>query len=86
MSLPFIVLGDRASNKGTVIEASTVTATHGKGIARVGDRVSCHRKCVIASGDNAMIIDGKAAARHGDKTSCGATLIASQLFSTGEAR
>ncbi|WP_156824489.1 PAAR domain-containing protein [Caldimonas sp.] len=29
-----------------------------------------------------MRIDGKPAARHGDKCACGATLIASQSFST----
>ena len=82
MGRPLIVLGDRASNKGTVIEASLVTSTHGKQIARVGDRVSCHRNCRIASGDPTFVIDGKAVARHGDKTSCGATLIASQSLTT----
>ncbi len=64
------------------MEASLITTTHGKQIARVGDRVSCHRKCRIATGDPAFIIDGKAVARHGDKVSCGATLIASQAVST----
>lgn len=59
-----------------------VTTTHGKGWARVGDRVSCHRNCRIASGDFTMIVDGKAVARHGDKTTCGAILISSQMFST----
>ncbi len=82
MGRPLIVLGDRATNKGTVMEASLITTTHGKQIARVGDRVSCHRKCRIATGDPAFIIDGKAVARHGDKVSCGATLIASQAVST----
>lgn len=84
MGKPFIVLDDKASNKGRVIEASNMTS-NGKRIARVGDRVSCHRDCRIATGDLNTIIDGKAAARHGDKTTCGATLISSQMTSsTGE--
>jgi hypothetical protein len=60
--------------------------THGKGIARVGDQVTCperhHGTTVIVTGDPTMIIDGKPAARHGDKYACGATLISSQFIST----
>ena len=87
MGRPFIVLGDKTDHGGEVIEASGVSGTHGKGIARVGDKVSCPRKghnstTVIASGDPTMVIDGKAAARHGDKTACGAILISSQTVST----
>lgn len=88
MGRPFIVLGDSTDHGGTVIEASGVTDTHGKRIARVGDKVSCpikyHGTAVIVSGDPTMIIDGKPAARHGDKCSCGATLIAAQAVSTGQ--
>lgn len=83
---PFIVLGDQTDHGGVVIEASVMTDTHGKGIARVGDQVTCpkrgHGTTVIVSGDPTMIIDGKAAARHGDKCACGATLISSQFVST----
>jgi uncharacterized Zn-binding protein involved in type VI secretion len=87
MGRPFIVLGDSTSHGGKVIEASGVTDTHGKRIARVGDKVTCPKKghgktTVIATGDPTMIIDGQPAARHGDKTACGATLIASQGVST----
>lgn len=86
MSRPFIVLGDRTDHGGTVIEASVMSDTHGKGIARVGDRVTCprpgHGTTVIVSGDPTMIIDGQPAARHGDKCACGATLISSQAVST----
>jgi uncharacterized Zn-binding protein involved in type VI secretion len=86
MSRPFIVLGDQTDHGGVVIEASIMTDTHGKGIARVGDQVTCpkrnHGTTVIVSGDPTMIIDGKAAARHGDKCACGATLISSQFVST----
>ncbi len=83
---PFIVLGDQTDHGGLVIEASVMTDTHGKGIARVGDQVTCpkrnHGTTVIVTGDPTMIIDGKPAARHGDKCACGATLISSQLVST----
>jgi uncharacterized Zn-binding protein involved in type VI secretion len=80
MGRPFIVLDDKASNQGQVIEASQVS-TAGKRIARVGDRVSCHPDCRIATGDPHTLIDGRAVARHGDTTTCGATLIASQIAS-----
>lgn len=63
-----------------------MTDTHGKGIARVGDQVTCpkrgHGTTVIVTGDLTMIVDGKPAARHGDKCACGATLISSQFVST----
>lgn len=86
MSLPFIVIGDKTDHGGEVVEAAGTTDTHGKRIARVGDRVTCpkrnHGPTTIVSGDPTMIIDGKPAARHGDKCACGATLIASQMVST----
>jgi uncharacterized Zn-binding protein involved in type VI secretion len=76
---PFIVLGDQTDHGGVVIEASQMSDTHGKGIARVGDQVTCpkrgHGTTVIVTGDPTMIIDGKPAARHGDKCACGATLV-----------
>jgi uncharacterized Zn-binding protein involved in type VI secretion len=89
MGRPFIVIGDKTDHGGEVIEASGVTETHGKRIARVGDKVTCPKKghggtTVIVSGDPTMIIDGQPAARHGDKTACGATLIAAQSVSTDE--
>lgn len=82
-----IVLGDKTDHGGEVIEASGVTDTHGKNIARVGDRVTCPKKghggtTVIVSGDMTMVIDGKAVAFHGCKTACGATLISSQMLTT----
>lgn len=86
MGRPFIVLGDKTSHGGAVVEASAVTDTHGLRIARVGDKVSCPKKghggtSVIVSGDPAMVIDGRPAARHGDACACGATLIAAQAVS-----
>ncbi|MEO7065636.1 MAG: PAAR domain-containing protein [Rhodanobacter sp.] len=84
MAKPFIVIGDKTSHGGTVVGGSTVATTHGKQIARIGDKVTCP-KCgptVIASGDSTMIVNGQPVARHGDKTACGATLIAGQTATT----
>jgi uncharacterized Zn-binding protein involved in type VI secretion len=80
MTQPFIVIGDKTSHGGTVVGGATTATTHGKQVARVGDKVSCP-KCgstTIATGDNSMIVMGQPVARHGDKTACGATLIAGQ--------
>lgn len=83
MAGPLIRLGDQTSHGGTVAEASQHSTAGGKGIARMGDKVSCpiHGSTSIASGDNTLIVDGKPAARHGDKTACGAVLIAGQQAS-----
>lgn len=86
MPRPLIVLGDATDHGGIVIGASLVADCAGRGIARVGDQVTCPRRghghvTVIVTGDSSMIIDGRPAARHGDKTACGATLIASQALS-----
>lgn len=87
MSRAFIVLGDKTSHGGVVISASESTDSNGKGIARVGDKVTCPKKghgsvTTIVSGDPTAIIDGRPAARHGDLTACGATLIAGQSMTT----
>nr|WP_211163172.1 PAAR domain-containing protein [Aromatoleum diolicum] len=81
------MLGDKTDHGGTVISASAASDCDGKGIARIGDQVTCPKKghgriTVIATGDSTTVIDGRPAARHGDKTACGATLIASQLLTT----
>lgn len=87
MSRPFIVIGDKTSHGGVVIEGAPATDTGGKRIARVGDKVTCPKRghggtTVIASGDPSCIIDGQPAARHGDKTACGATLLSGQVLTT----
>ncbi len=88
MGKPFIVIGDKTSHGGVVIEGAPTTDSGGIRIARVGDKVTCPERghggtTVIATGDPTCIIEGKAAARHGDTTACGATLIAStQVVST----
>lgn len=89
MSRPLIVIGDRTDHGGVVIEGAPTSDTHGKAIARVGDRVTCPKKghggiTIIASGDPTFIIDGRPVARHGDKTACGATLIPSQIVTYTE--
>lgn len=82
MSGGLIVLGDKTSHGGTVVQASAETFVGSVPVARVGDMVSCpkhgHGTCAIVTGDPTMMIDGKPAARHGDKTACGAELISSQ--------
>lgn len=80
MTKPFIVVGDKTSHGGTVVEGAPTASTHGKLIARVGDKVTCP-KCgptTIAEGDDTMIVMGRPVARDGDKTACGAKLIAGQ--------
>jgi uncharacterized Zn-binding protein involved in type VI secretion len=81
-----IVLGDQTDHGGQVVEASGVTDTHGRRIARVGDRVTCPKKGhgtnEIVTGDPSFVMDGKAVAYHGCKTACGATLISSQAVTT----
>jgi uncharacterized Zn-binding protein involved in type VI secretion len=82
MSLPWIVIGDRTSHGGTVIEGHPTTDIDGKLVATVGHQVSCP-KCKgtfpIATGAPDLVIDGKPIARHGDQTACGASLISSQV-------
>ena len=87
MTRPFIVLGDKTNHGGVVISASETTDCNGKGIARIGDKVTCPKKehgkvTTIVTGDSTAIIDGRPAARHGDKTACGASLIAGQSIPT----
>jgi len=82
MGKPFIVIGDKTSHGGVVIEGAPTTDASGVRIARVGDKVTCPQRghggtTVIVSGDPTCIIEGRPAARHGDKTACGATLVAS---------
>lgn len=85
MGRPLIVVGDKTSHGGTVVEGTSMTDSGGKLISCVGHKVTCPRRGhgtnSIATGDPTLIIDGKPAARHGDTTACGATLISSQIAS-----
>jgi uncharacterized Zn-binding protein involved in type VI secretion len=81
---PIILVGDRTSHGGVVIDGAPESDVGGKPIARVGNHATCpikgHGKVtVIVSGDPTLIVDGAAVARHGDKTACGATLLSSQV-------
>jgi uncharacterized Zn-binding protein involved in type VI secretion len=85
LSQPIIVLGDKTSHGGTVISCAPTADTHGKGFARMGDKVSCPRcKGIypIIQGDPSFIEDGQPVAYHGCKVACGATLISSQVVTT----
>lgn len=81
-----ILLGDKTSHGGTVIEASSESSIGGIRIARLGDSHACpipgHGVNPIVTGDATLLIDGKPAARVGDMTACGATLISSQVLTT----
>ncbi len=79
-----ILLGDKTTHGGTVVEASQQSDSGGKPIACLGHKVSCpaHGTTTIVGGDPTLVVDGKPVARHGDKTSCGATLVASQQNTT----
>lgn len=81
MGKPFIVLGDRTSHGGTVLEGDPTTLINGKPLARVGDKVFCPQckgTFPITSGDDTSLFSDKPGARHGDSVACGATLIGSQ--------
>lgn len=83
MGRPFILVGDKTSHGGVVVQGSPQSTVDGIPIARVGDKVTCPKRghggtTVIVSGDPTCIIDGQPAARHGDTTACGATLLSSQ--------
>lgn len=85
MSRPVIVVGDRTSHGGVVLTGSPFSDVDGKGIARIGDKVTCPQKghgsvTTIVTGDVTDMIDGSPVARHGDKTACGAMLISSQML------
>lgn len=87
---PFIVVGDKTSHGGVVIQGSTTSDTSGKAIARVGDKVTCPRKgcpsinTIVTTSDPTIIVDGMPGAFHGDKTACGATLISSQVVTNSD--
>jgi uncharacterized Zn-binding protein involved in type VI secretion len=86
MGRNLILLGDKTTHGGTVIEASGESSVGGVKIARMGDKVACpmpyHGTCPIVTGDPTMMIDGKPAARAGDMTACGAQLISGQALTT----
>lgn len=64
-----ICVGDKTSCGGTVITGSPFSDVNGRPIARVGDKISCKKNCVIVTGNITEIIDGAAMALHGAQTS-----------------
>lgn len=76
-----IVLGDKTTHGGTVIQASLLATVNGKPIALRGDLVSCPQcKGVfpIVEGSSLGLFQGELVAVDTMKTACGASLIASQ--------
>lgn len=81
MARTLIVVGDKTTGGGAVINGSPDTDIDGKPVARVGDKATCpkHKGVFpIVSGDETLIFDGRAAARHGDRLACGCQLVAGQ--------
>ncbi|WP_018652930.1 PAAR domain-containing protein [Actinobacillus capsulatus] len=82
-----IVIGDKTSHGGTVLQGSHSMTAGGKNIALQGDLVACP-KCKgnypIAEGSSKMSANGRGVALEGMRTSCGAELIASQSLVRAE--
>lgn len=76
-----IRLGDRTNHGGKVISASSTMIVEGKGVARIGDKVSCpiigHGITTIIEGDSKMKDQGKPIALDGHHAGCGCILISS---------
>ena len=87
MERSIIVLGDTTDHGGKVITASPFTDDNGKGLARLGDMVSCPRckgSFPISEGDRNFIVDGQPLAYDGHKVACGARLISRQIHLTSK--
>ncbi|OCG20164.1 hypothetical protein A9G11_09735 [Gilliamella sp. wkB108] len=76
-----IRLGDSTSHGGKVITASSKLIVFNKGVARIGDLVTCpikgHGVNPIIEGDPQFIDEGKPVAFNGHKTACGCALMSS---------
>lgn len=76
-----IRLGDKTTHDGQVMSASTKFVIQGKGVARIGDTVTCpqkgHGPTTIIEGDPNVLDEGKPVAFHGHKCACGCSLISS---------
>ncbi|MCQ9121334.1 PAAR domain-containing protein [Rodentibacter pneumotropicus] len=82
-----IVIGDKTTHGGTVLQGSHSMTAGGKNIALQGDLVACP-KCKgnfpIAESSSKMSANGRGVALEGMKTACGAELIASQSLVKAE--
>lgn len=76
-----IRLGDKTNHNGCVLTASKTIVVRGKGVARVGDKVSCPKKdhgpTTIIEGDPNITDHGIPIAFDGHKCACGCSLISS---------
>jgi len=74
-----IRVGDRTSSNGEVLSGSETCFFMGKGVARVGDRVSCrkHGDNYISRATSGAQDNGHGVAQDGDPCDCGCTLVSS---------
>ncbi|OOF87103.1 hypothetical protein BKG93_01670 [Rodentibacter ratti] len=82
-----IVIGDKTTHGGTVLQGSHSMTAKGKNIALQGDLVACPQckgNFPIAEGSSRMSANGRGVALEGMKTACGAELIASQSLVRAE--
>lgn len=82
-----IVIGDKTTHGGTVLQGSHSMTADGKSIALQGDLVACPQckgNFPIAEGSSKMSANGRGIALEGMKTTCGAELIASQYLVKAE--
>jgi uncharacterized Zn-binding protein involved in type VI secretion len=71
----WIRLGDKAACGGTVIEASMVEISHGRGYSFQGARMACNKNCLIAEGFlRSTLSNGRCQVTHGQITSGGCPL------------
>lgn len=78
----FIRLGDALTGGGKVISASGTFEIQGRGVSRLGDRVTClaHPSLnpnVIVVASAPIADNGMPVAHQGDKAACGCTLLSS---------
>jgi uncharacterized Zn-binding protein involved in type VI secretion len=77
-----ILNGDCIDHGGYVVASDTNMTVNGKAVARIGDKVICHKHGkteIIASSKTELIVGKKPVARIGDRTKCGAHLLGGSM-------
>lgn len=77
-----VLNGDCIDHGGYVIASDTAMTVNGKAVARIGDKVICHKHGkteIIASSKTELTVDNKRVARIGDRTKCGAKLLGGSM-------
>jgi len=77
-----ILNGDCIDHGGYVVASDTTMTVNGKPVARIGDKVICHKHGkteIIASSKTELTVDNKRVARIGDRTKCGAKLLGGSM-------